>query len=181
MKKQILLFTMILAGVTAFAAVPDMEFFAPTEYEYMTELKPDERAVFLKDNPDIVEKYEWITFRCFDGREFDEVKIIQDKIRVFSETVNAETFNWILVPVTRKDMIKEAFTGVKWFPEYDYILGITKVVNGKNQLLFMRPTYYAQPLETKHFFSCRHLSNHQGKRAEQGRYPLQKLSYFLVD
>ena len=153
MKKLIIIFTMIfVAVVTAFAAVPDMELFAPTEYEYMTELKPDERSVFLKDNPDIVKKYERITSHCFDGREFDEVKIIQDKIRVFSENVNAETFNWILVPVTRKDMIKKAFNGVKWFPEYDYILGITKVVNGKNQLLFMRPTYYAQPLETKHFF-----------------------------
>ena len=146
-KKILLLITISVITVYTFAQAPDMEFFAPTEYMYMTELKDSERDAAIKNTPLLIEKAEHINSYFLDGREYPEQQILYDKIRVFSEILNSEMYTWFLIPITRSDRQKFAFKNVTWVPEYQYILGLTKSENGKDTLLFMGPTCYEMTRE----------------------------------
>ena len=146
-RKVLLLMAISVITAYTFAQAPDMEFFAPTEYMYMSELTKSAREAFLQKNPDIMEKAEHINSYFLDGREYPEQQILYDKIRIFSETLYSETYTWLLIPVTRMDREKYAFKNVAWVPEHLYILGLTKSENGKDSLLFIGPTCYQSTRE----------------------------------
>ena len=141
-KKILLLITISVITVYTFAQAPDMEFFAPTEYMYMTELKGSEREAAIKNTPLLIEKAEHINSYFLDGREYPEQQILYDKIRVFSEILNSETYIWILIPCTRNNDELKAVKDTAWVPKHKYILALLKKENNVNAPICIMPTCF---------------------------------------
>ena len=141
-KKILLLITISVITAYTFAQAPDMEFFAPTEYMYMSELIKSAREAFLQKNPDIMEKAEHINSYFLDGREYPEQQILYDKIRVFSEILNSETYIWILIPCTRNNDELRAVKDTAWVPKHKYILALLEKENNENAPICIMPTCF---------------------------------------
>jgi len=90
MKKLICLPLILFVSAVIVANVPDMEFFLPTEYQFMTELNKNEAQDFIQGKEDFLKKCDYINNRVLEGRESSEQKILYQKGRVFSENVNGE-------------------------------------------------------------------------------------------
>lgn len=141
-RKVLLLMAISIITVYTFAQAPDMEFFAPTEYMYMTELKDSEREAAIKNTPLLIEKAEHINSYFLDGREYPEQQILYDKIRVFSEILNSETYIWILIPCTRNNDELKAVKDTAWVPKHKYILALLKKENNENAPICIMPTCF---------------------------------------
>ena len=141
-KKILLLITISVITAYTFAQAPDMEFFAPTEYMYMTELKDSEREAAIKNTPLLIEKAEHINSYFLDGREYPEQQILYDKIRVFSEILNSETYIWIVIPCTRNNDELKAVKDTAWVPKHKYILALLKKENNENAPICIMPTCF---------------------------------------
>ncbi len=144
MKKSIFIALILLIqnATCIFANVPDMEFFLPTEYQLISELDEKDAQSFVKDKKDFIEKCEFLNLQVLDGREFPEQKVLYDRMRVFSESVNGEKYLWVLLPVTRNEYDAALQKNYDWIPKYQYLLALFREKNSKDELLFIMPTYH---------------------------------------
>ncbi|MCR5289067.1 MAG: hypothetical protein K6E51_03650 [Treponema sp.] len=144
MKKTIFIVLILLLQNTLaiFAQVPDMEYFLPTEYQFMTELHQNDAQDFIQNKPDFLKKCEYTNTRVLDGREYPEQKIVYDRARVFFENVNNEKYIWVLLPITRNEYDAEWQKRNDWIPEYKYIIALFRGDESQSELLFIAPTYY---------------------------------------
>ena len=142
MKKLIYILLILFVSTVIFANAPDMEFFLPTEYQFMIELDKKEARDFIQSKDDFLKKCDYINSRILDGREFPEQKILYEKGRVFSESVNGEKYIWVLIPLTRSELYAEIQKNCDWIPEYQYILSLFKNKKTQVELLFSAPTYF---------------------------------------
>lgn len=141
MKKFTAFFALVFAAcVPIFANAPDMAFFLPTEYRLMTELYKNDAQGFIRSRADFMEKCELINARILDGREFPEQKILYEKGRVFFENVNHEKFIWVLLPLTRNEIVADAVKNTDWAREFQYIIALFRSGEERTELLFAVPT-----------------------------------------
>ena len=139
-KSLIILIEIILLIACIHAKAPDMEIFVPTEYMYMTQLDKKETENFIKDNESIFEMCQEINLDHLQGLGSPEQTLCLEETKVYKETVNGDTFYWILVPGNRMDDTKEMMRNVSWVSEKHYFLGLVRVENGENKLLMFYPT-----------------------------------------
>ena len=142
MKKLICLPLILFVSAVIVANVPDMEFFLPTEYQFMTELNKNEAQDFIQGKEDFLKKCDYINNRVLEGRESSEQKILYQKGRVFSENVNGEQYIWVVLPCTRNELYSEIQKNCDWVPEHQYIIALFRAKETQSELLFCAPTYF---------------------------------------
>ena len=93
-----------------------------------------------KDNESIFEMCQEINLDHLQGLGSSEQTLCLDETKIYKETVNGDTFYWILVPGNRMEFIKEMMRNVSWVSEKHYFLGLVRVEKGQNRLLMFYPT-----------------------------------------
>ena len=165
MKKLIYILLILFVSAAIFANAPDMEFFLPTEYQFMSELNKSDAQNFIQSKADFIQKCDYINNRVLEGRESPEQKILYDKARIFSESVNGEEFIWALLPVTRNELYSEIQKSCDWIPKYQYILALFRNKETQGELLFTAPTYF---FDTAVFYTVNTFQIIKGKSKNKG-------------
>lgn len=167
-KSLIILIEIILLIACIHAKAPDMEIFAPTEYMYMSQLDNKETENFIKDNESIFEMCQEISYHHLEERHCPEQNVCFEETKIYKETVNGDTFYWILVPGNRMDDTKEMMRNVSWVSEKHYFLGLVRVENGENKLLMFHPTFHIDRDERSEYYFVTTYQIIKGKDKNKG-------------
>lgn len=158
----------IFIGSSLYAQAPVMETFVPTEWKSMNELSENETKKFIENHKLIFEYCEKISYSHLEGRHFPEQNVLIDETKVFKEAVNDDVFYWILVPGNRTSYTKKMMKGVSWVSEKHYFLGLVRIENGKNRLLFFHPTQNIDWDEKSNYYFVRTYQIVKGKSKNKG-------------
>ncbi len=155
-------------GASVYAKAPVMESFVPTEWMMMNELKESEIRQFIDNHKQIFDYCEKINFSHLEGRHFPEQNVCLDETKIFKELVNGDLFYWILIPGNRIKDTKEMVKGVPWVSEKHYFLGLVRVENDKDRLLFFHPTLNIDWDEKSNYYIVRTFQIIKGKNKNKG-------------
>ena len=158
----------VFIGSSLYAQAPVMETFVPTEWKSMNELSENETKKFIENHKLIFEYCEKISYSHLEGRHFSEQNVLIDETKVFKEAVNDDVFYWILVPGNRTSYTKKMMKGVSWVSEKHYFLGLIRVENGKDRLLFFHPTLNIDWDEKSNYYFVRTYQIVKGKSKNKG-------------
>lgn len=158
----------ILIGSSLHAQAPTMKALVPTEWELMNELTEAETKKFMENHKEIFDYCEKISFSHLEGRHFPEQNVCLEETRVFKEAVNGDTFYWVLVPGNRMNDTKKMMEGVSWVSEKHYFLGLVRVENGRDRLLFLHPTLNIDTDGRSFYYAVRTYQIIKGKDKNKG-------------
>lgn len=158
----------ILIGSSLHAQAPTMKALVPTEWELMNELTEAETKKFMENHKEIFDSCEKISFSHLEGRHFPEQNVCLEETKVFKEAVNGDTFYWVLVPGNRMNDTKEMMEGVSWVPEKHYFLGLVRVEDGRDRLLFLHPTLNIDTDGRSFYYAVRTYQIIKGKDRNKG-------------
>ena len=158
----------ILIGSSLHAQAPTMKALVPTEWELMNELTEAETKKFMENHKEIFDYCEKISFSHLEGRHFPEQNVCLEETRVFKEAVNGDTFYWVLVPGNRMNDTKEMMEGVSWVSEKHYFLGLVRVEDGRDRLLFLHPTLNIDTDGRSFYYAVRTYQIIKGKDRNKG-------------
>ena len=158
----------ILIGSSLHAQAPTMKALVPTEWELMNELTEAETKKFMENHKEIFDYCEKISFSHLEGRHFPEQNVCLEETKVFKEAVNGDTFYWVLVPGNRMNDTKEMMEGVSWVPEKHYFLGLVRVEDGRDRLLFLHPTLNIDTDGRSFYYAVRTYQIIKGKDRNKG-------------
>lgn len=158
----------ILIGSSLHAQAPTMKALVPTEWELMKELTEAETKKFMENHKEIFDYCEKISFSHLEGRHFPEQNVCLEETKVFKETVNGDTFYWVLVPGNRMNDTKEMMEGVSWVSEKHYFLGLVRVEAGRDRLLFLHPTLNIDTDGRSFYYAVRTYQIIKGKDRNKG-------------
>lgn len=158
----------ILIGSSLHAQAPTMKALVPTEWELMNELTEAETKKFMENHKEIFDYCEKVSFSHLEGRHFPEQNVCLEETRVFKEAVNGDTFYWVLVPGNRMNDTKKMMEGVSWVSEKHYFLGLVRVENGRDRLLFLHPTLNIDTDGRSFYYAVRTYQIIKGKDKNKG-------------
>lgn len=158
----------ILIGSSLHAQAPTMKALVPTEWELMNELTEAETKKFMENHKEIFDYCEKISFSHLEGRHFPEQNVCLEETKVFKEAVNGDTFYWVLVPGNRMNDTKKMMEGVSWVPEKHYFLGLVRVEDGRDRLLFLHPTLNIDTDGRSFYYAVRTYQIIKGKDRNKG-------------
>ena len=158
----------ILIGSSLHAQAPTMKALVPTEWELMNELTEAEIKKFMENHKEIFDYCEKVSFSHLEGRHFPEQNVCLEETRVFKEAVNGDTFYWVLVPGNRMNDTKKMMEGVSWVSEKHYFLGLVRVENGRDRLLFLHPTLNIDTDGRSFYYAVRTYQIIKGKDKNKG-------------
>lgn len=158
----------ILIGSSLHAQAPTMKALVPTEWELMNELTEAETKKFIENHKEIFDYCEKISFSHLEGRHFPEQNVCLEETKVFKEAVNGDTFYWVLVPGNRMNDTKKMMEGVSWVPEKHYFLGLVRVEDGRDRLLFLHPTLNIDTDGRSFYYAVRTYQIIKGKDRNKG-------------
>lgn len=158
----------ILIGSSLHAQAPTMKALVPTEWELMNELTEAETKKFMENHKEIFDYCEKISFSHLEGRHFPEQNVCLEETKVFKEAVNGDTFYWVLVPGNRMNDTKEMMEGVSWVSEKHYFLGLVRVEDGRDRLLFLHPTLNIDTDGRSFYYAVRTYQIIKGKDKNKG-------------
>ena len=158
----------ILIGSSLHAQAPTMKALVPTEWELMNELTEAETKKFMENHKEVFDYCEKISFSHLEGRHFPEQNVCLEETQVFKEAVNGDTFYWVLVPGNRMNDTKKMMEGVSWVPEKHYFLGLVRVENGRDRLLFLHPTLNIDTDGRSFYYAVRTYQIIKGKDKNKG-------------
>lgn len=158
----------ILIGSSLHAQAPTMKALVPTEWELMNELTEAETKKFMENHKEIFDYCEKISFSHLEGRHFPEQNVCLEETKVFKEAVNGDTFYWVLVPGNRMNDTKEMMEGVSWVSEKHYFLGLVRVEDGRDRLLFLHPTLNIDTDGRSFYYAVRTYQIIKGKDRNKG-------------
>ena len=158
----------ILIGSSLHAQAPTMKALVPTEWELMNELTEAETKKFMENHKEVFDYCEKISFSHLEGRHFPEQNVCLEETRVFKEAVNGDTFYWVLVPGNRMNDTKKMMEGVSWVPEKHYFLGLVRVEDGRDRLLFLHPTLNIDTDGRSFYYAVRTYQIIKGKDRNKG-------------
>ena len=158
----------ILIGSSLHAQAPTMKALVPTEWELMSELTEAETKKFMENHKEIFDYCEKISFSHLEGRHFPEQNVCLEETKVFKEAVNGDTFYWVLVPGNRMNDTKKMMEGVSWVPEKHYFLGLVRVEDGRDRLLFLHPTLNIDTDGRSFYYAVRTYQIIKGKDRNKG-------------
>lgn len=158
----------ILIGSSLHAQAPTMKALVPTEWELMNELTEAETKKFMENHKEIFDYCEKVSFSHLEGRHFPEQNVCLEETRVFKEAVNGDTFYWVLVPGNRMNDTKKMMEGVSWVSEKHYFLGLVRVENGRDRLLFLHPTLNIDTDGRSFYYAVRTYQIIKGKGRNKG-------------
>ena len=158
----------ILIGSSLHAQAPTMKALVPTEWELMNELTEAETKKFMENHKEIFDYCEKISFSHLEGRHFPEQNVCLEETKVFKEAVNGDTFYWVLVPGNRMNDTKKMMEGVSWVPEKHYFLGLVRVEDGRDRLLFLHPTLNIDTDGRSFYYAVRTYQIIKGKDKNKG-------------
>ena len=158
----------ILIGSSLHAQAPTMKALVPTEWELMNELTEAETKEFMENHKEIFDYCEKISFSHLEGRHFPEQNVCLEETKVFKEAVNGDTFYWVLVPGNRMNDTKKMMEGVSWVPEKHYFLGLVRVEDGRDRLLFLHPTLNIDTDGRSFYYAVRTYQIIKGKDRNKG-------------
>ena len=158
----------ILIGSSLQAQAPTMKALVPTEWELMNELTEAETKKFMENHKEIFDYCEKISFSHLEGRHFPEQNVCLEETKVFKEAVNGDTFYWVLVPGNRMNDTKEMMEGVSWVSEKHYFLGLVRVEDGRDRLLFLHPTLNIDTDGRSFYYAVRTYQIIKGKDKNKG-------------
>lgn len=158
----------ILIGSSLHAQAPTMKALVPTEWELMNELTEAETKKFMENHKEVFDYCEKISFSHLEGRHFPEQNVCLEETKVFKEAVNGDTFYWVLVPGNRMNDTKEMMEGVSWVSEKHYFLGLVRVEDGRDRLLFLHPTLNIDTDGRSFYYAVRTYQIIKGKDKNKG-------------
>ena len=158
----------ILIGSSLHAQAPTMKALVPTEWELMNELTEAETKKFMENHKEIFDSCEKISFSHLEGRHFPEQNVCLEETKVFKEAVNGDTFYWVLVPGNRMNDTKKMMEGVSWVSEKHYFLGLVRVEDGRDRLLFLHPTLNIDTDGRSFYYAVRTYQIIKGKDRNKG-------------
>ena len=158
----------IFIGSSLYAQAPVMEYFVPTEWKSLNELSENETKSFIENHKQIFEYCEKISFSHLEGRHFPEQNVLIDETKVFKEIVNEDVFYWILVPGNRVNDTKKMMKDISWLSEKHFFLGLVRVENGTDKLLFFHPTLNIDWDEKSNYYFVRTYQIVKGKSKNKG-------------
>ena len=158
----------ILIGSSLHAQAPTMKALVPTEWELMNELTEAETKKFMENHKEIFDYCEKISFSHLEGRHFPEQNVCLEETKVFKEAVNGDTFYWVLVPGNRMNDTKKMMEGVSWVSEKHYFLGLVRVEDGRDRLLFLHPTLNIDTDGRSFYYAVRTYQIIKGKDRNKG-------------
>ena len=163
-----LMLVMAIMASTLHAQAPTMKALVPTEWELMNELTEAETKKFMENHKEIFDYCEKISFSHLEGRHFPEQNVCLEETKVFKEAVNGDTFYWVLVPGNRMNDTKEMMEGVSWVSEKHYFLGLVRVEDGRDRLLFLHPTLNIDTDGRSFYYAVRTYQIIKGKGRNKG-------------
>ena len=158
----------ILIGSSLHAQAPTMKALVPTEWELMNELTEAETKKFMENHKELFDYCEKISFSHLEGRHCPEQNVCLEETKVFKEAVNGDTFYWVLVPGNRMNDTKKMMEGVSWVPEKHYFLGLVRVEDGRDRLLFLHPTLNIDTDGRSFYYAVRTYQIIKGKDKNKG-------------
>ena len=158
----------ILIGSSLHAQAPTMKALVPTEWELMNELTEAETKKFMENHKELFDYCEKISFSHLEGRHCPEQNVCLEETKVFKEAVNGDTFYWVLVPGNRMNDTKKMMEGVSWVPEKHYFLGLVRVEDGRDRLLFLHPTLNIDTDGRSFYYAVRTYQIIKGKDRNKG-------------
>lgn len=158
----------ILIGSSLHAQAPTMKALVPTEWELMNELTEAETKKFMENHKELFDYCEKISFSHLEGRHCPEQNVCLEETKVFKEAVNGDTFYWVLVPGNRMNDTKKMMEGVSWVSEKHYFLGLVRVEDGRDRLLFLHPTLNIDTDGRSFYYAVRTYQIIKGKDRNKG-------------